>query len=252
MGTEASLTRDDMHALANDVARAIVHASASASSAFVSTGMTYPSGSAAVARIDRDREGFFVSDDGNGALAAELMGATKTFAQIAPTVAARAGVGFDQRAFFVLHVAQDQLPGAVVAILSASARAVERTVFALEHERYKRSRVVFEDRVRSAFGAHATFDEPLRGVTAEWKFDAVIRSAAGVTSIFEHVSPAYQAVASANLKLGDVRRLSLPPRTTVVLADYEGTKPEYRSILAATSDRVLDATAEPADYRKAA
>lgn len=252
MGTEVSLTRDEMHDLANDVARAIVHASASDTSAFVSTGMTYPNGTAAVARIDRDGDGFFVSDDGNGALAAELMGAASTFSKLAPAIATRAGVGFDRRAFFVLRVERDHLPGAVVAILGASTRAVERSAYALEHDRVKRSRQVFEDRMRTAFGERAAFDATMRGLTTEWQFDALVHLDTGSLAVFEHVSLAYQAIASANLKLGDVRRLTSPPHTTVVLADYEGTKPEFRSILAATSDRVLSASAEADAYRDAA
>lgn len=252
MGTEISLAHDDMQALADDVARAVVHASASETSAYVAAGVTYPNGSAAVARIDRDGEAFFVSDDGNGALAAELMGASFAFSKLAPVVASRTGVGFDRGAFFVLRVERGQLPGAVIAVLSASARTVERSAYAVEHERIRRSRQMFEERVRTAFGEAVAFDVPVRGVTAEWEFDALVRTEGGGLSIFEHVSPAYPSIASANLKLGDVRRLTIPPRTTVVLADYEGTKPEFRSILAATSDRVLSANATASAYQSAA
>ena len=101
------------------------------------------------------------------------------------------------------------LPAAVAAIANVSAAAVERTIYALESMKVKRSKVLFQARLEEAFGNKAKFDQPVRGATREWDFAGVIQDENGIAAVFEFVAPAFSAVAAANMKIGDVRGLRI-------------------------------------------
>lgn len=251
MVTQSRLIQSDLATIANDVARALSYSEIKGHSAFVTTAVTYPNGASAVVRIDEDRDGFFVSDDGYGAQCADLMGAMPAFNKVASSAAQRWGVQFDQRSFFVLHVTQDQLPGAVAAIANTSVNAVERTIYAIDALKVKRSREVFVARVTEAFGGRARFDAEVRGATRPWEIDAIVENSGGIAAVFEFVSPAFSAVASANMKLGDVKGLSSAPFAVAALADYQKTEPSFRSILSSAADLVIAANDDIALYRKA-
>lgn len=248
----ALLSPDSLKQIADEVARALSYAQVTTSSAFVTTAVTYPNGSAAVVRLDQEADGFFVSDDGYGALTAEMMGALPTFNKVAPKVAERAGVNFDQRSFFILRVQREQLPAAVSAIANVSARAVERTIYALDQARHTRARATFEDRMHQAFGKTARFNERVRGAQGEWEFDGVVTAGDGHTTVFEFVAPAYSSVASANLKLGDVAQLDIPPRRVVALADYQRTDASLRAVLSTAADILIGVSDEATRYKQAA
>lgn len=252
MAPDAGLKMESLQEIADNVARSLSYARASGTSAFITTAVTYANGSAAVVRIDEDQAGFFVSDDGYGALTAEMMGALPTFNTVAGAVAKRGGVEFDQRSFFVVRVQKEQLPGAVAVIANVSAQAVERTIYAMDQVKTKRSRATFEARLRDAFGKRVSFGAVLRGATRQWDVDGFVTSATGVSSVFEFVSPAYSAVASAHMKLGDIRSLTDAPHVAAVLADYAKTEPALRSILSGAADYVFAADEDIAAYQRAA
>lgn len=243
---------DSLRTIAEEVARALSYAEASDQSAIVGTAVNYPNGTSVVVRLVPEGDRFFVSDDGYAALAAEMMGGLRSFVKIAQDVAHRAGVRFDQRSFFVLEVERSRLPGAVAAIANASANAVERTVYAMERERIKRSRGMFEAKLAEAFGDAATFDVEIRGASRAWEFAAGVRGVGGFDAVYEYVSPSFNSVASANLKIGDVRHLHDAPTTIVALADYNRTEPSLRQILNATADRVISVDSDPQSYKIAA
>lgn len=238
--------------IADEVARSLSFAEISGRSAFITTPVTYANGTAVVVRLDPDADGFFVSDDGYGAFTAETMGALQTFVKVAGGVAKRAGVSFDQRSFFIIRVQRDQLPAAVAAIANVSASAVERTIYALESIKVKRSKVLFQARLEEAFGNRAKFDMPVQGATREWDFAGVIQGQRGIEAVFEFVAPAFTAVAAANMKIGDVRGLADAPHTIVALADYERTEPSLRAILSNAADKVIAVSTGAREYRLAA
>lgn len=251
MVPQAGLT-ENLEVVAAEVARSLSYAKMVGTAAFVAIGAMYPDGSSAMVRIDGMGDRFFVSDDGYGAMSAELMGATPSYNKIASIMATKAGIKFDQRSFFVLEVERSQLPGAVATIANTSIRAVERTVYAVEQFKVKRSRGIFETKLVAAFGDMAKFNETVRGVSREWDFDGVIKKADDVIAVFEFVSPAIQAVASAHMKLGDIHGLERAPKRIVTLADYDGTEPSLRSILSTSADAVLPVTADLEQYKNAA
>ena len=143
------------------------------SSMFVSTGVTYPNGVGAVVRIDRDRSGFVVSDDGYAGFTADTMNASRAFSKVAPGVAARSGVNFERGTIFLTNVASESLPVAIGLIANTSCRSIERVLAALEQPRIKRSRDLFDRRLRAAYGDKVSFDLEYKGATGHnWQFDA--------------------------------------------------------------------------------
>lgn len=246
--------RGDLGAIAAEVARALTFSRVRGRSAYVGTGVYYPNGTMVMARIDEDTEGYFVTDDGQGAFAAETMGGSQQYAKAASQVAKRSGVQFDHRCFFTLRVPRDRLPGAVSAIANASSRAVERAIYMLDRVRIERSKDLFGERMLSAFGDAARFGVPMHGATGRpYDFDAGVQGAGGHhLALFEFVSPSFAAVAAANLKIGDVRALPDTPPIVVALADYDRTDESLRSILSVTANLVIPANDMPERYRSIA
>jgi hypothetical protein len=223
------------------------------SSIFVSTGVAYPNGVGSSVRIDRDRSGYVVSDDGYACMIAETMKALPVFNRIAPGVAVRSGVSFDRGTFIVSDVARASLPVAVSLIANSSCRALERVVASLEQPRIRRARGVFDRRLREAFGDKVTFDLEYRGATGhKWKFDAGIARKGEIVRLFELVSPTTQAVAMANMKITDTASLPEPPKVTAALVDYDGTDPALRAILSNAGGTVIAANDDVTRYRLAA
>jgi acyl-coenzyme A thioesterase PaaI-like protein len=203
----------DMKELGEAVARSLTYSRLRGSSAFIGTPLLYPNGVGVVVRVDQDEaRGFLVSDDGYAASIAETLGSLHIFNRLAATVAQRAGVQFEKRTMFVPHVRRDGVVGAVASIANASARAAERTALAVEQQRIKQSRELFDERLRQAFGGRIVFDVVYRGATGrEWDFDAALEENGRVARLFALVGPAFSAVAAANLKLTDARTVAEPP-----------------------------------------
>ncbi|WP_156917605.1 hypothetical protein [Salinarimonas rosea] len=248
-----TLERTVLSDIAEEVARALSFATVEGGSAYVSTAVSYPNGSAVVVRIDADESGYVVTDDGQGAFIAETMGAGATFAGIARTEAARLGVSLSERSIFAANVSREALPGAVAVIANVSTRAVDRTAAALETMRRKRSQERFRSGLRSAFGERVAFDlDGVRGTWRSWDFDAGLYEGKRIAALFTFVSPAFSAVASASLKLRDVRSADDHPRLVVALADYGGTEASLRALLNEEADRVVPADSDPDQFRQVA
>lgn len=238
--------------VAAGVARALVHFNATGGTAFISTSSQYPNGTQCVIRIDRTPFGYSASDDGYASSCIEVMGLDASFSKIGPAIARNAGLEIERKAFALTGLSQDQLPAATIAIANASVRAVDRAVQVAQATKIKRSRETFNTRVRTAFGDRAVFDATVRGATREWDFEAAISAQFGFSGVIALVSPSHAGVASANMKLGDIRAMTSPTQAIAALVDYDGTEPAFRMILAATADSVIPASADPSIYLKAA
>ncbi|MEA3533683.1 hypothetical protein [Rhizobium sp. CC-YZS058] len=241
-----------MTTIAEDVARSLSYALVEGRTAFITTPVTYANGTSVVVRLDEDGEYFFVSDDGQARLTADMFGAGLTFARLATDVAKRFSVECDMRSFFMLRVEKRQLPAAVAMIANASAISVEKTLAALDKHRAKASHELFVERIKEAFGPAASFDVNVPGTSKSWEVDAAVFQDERLTAIFELVSPAYASVASANMKVGDISAMFDRPRTAIVLSDYERTDASLRRILSSSADVVIAARSEIHDYRLAA
>lgn len=245
--------RINMQVIADDVARALAFARVRGASAFISTAVRYPNGTSVVVRLDEHPEGFFVSDDGYAAVLADMMGGLPTFSRIAHIIAERSSVGFDHRCFFVAGVPREGLPTCVSYIANASSRSVERTIYAQEHIKIKKSRDVFNNRLIEAYGDRVSFDVSIVGGTGRtWEYEAAIIDSKRIEKLFTLVSPAFNAVAAANLKISDTRNTVEAPQITAALSDYDRTEPALRSLLSASADLVIAANDEASRYRLAA
>lgn len=252
MVSQITLTHESLEKIADDVARSLSHATVEGRSAFVSTAVTYANGTHVVIRLDQDGDSFFVSDDGYASLNADMFGGSRQFQRIAVDVARRFGVNYDQRSFFILKVAKTQLPAAITLVANASSASVERTLYALDRLKIKKTKELFVERISRAFGDKASFDFTFRGSTKEWEVDAAIVDRSDVMAIFEFVTPAATSVAVAHMKIGDISAMIERPRTAIVLSDYDNTDPPLRQILSSSADLVFDASSNLEAYRKAA
>jgi hypothetical protein len=242
----------DLFEIAEQVARQLSYAGRDSQSVFIVTPVLYASGTSVVCRIV-DRGGHFeVTDNGEAAFIADTMGLGGSFAPAASFVSARGGASYEKRAFFVDKVRREQLAGAVAMVANASAQAIERLIFSTEGARIKRSRIVFEQRIRSAFGKDAALNGEVRGATSIWKFDAVVRKEGAIQTVFEFVAPQFSAVASSYMKLTNLQALSDSPKAVVVLADYNNTPPELRATLSLATDTIIGADEAVEAYRQAA
>ncbi len=246
------MTNESLEKIANDVARSLSYAQVEGRSAFVSTAVTYANGTHVVVRLDQDGDSFFVSDDGYASLNADMFGGTHQFQRIAAEVAKRFGVSYDQRSFFILKAEKSQLPAAVTLIANASSASVERTLYALDRLKIKKTKELFVERISGAFGDKASFNVDFRGSTKIWEVDAAIIDRSDVVAIFEFVTPAATSVAVAHMKVGDISAMIERPRTAFVLSDYDKTDPPLRQILSSSADYVIDASSNLETYRKAA
>lgn len=252
MVTSIGLTNGNLQVIADEVARSLSYAMVEGRSAYITTAVTYPNGSGVVVRLDQDGDHFFVSDDGQASLAAEMFGASHAFAKVASDVAKRFSIDYDQRSFFILRVKRNQLPSAVALIANASSVSVDRTLAALDRQKVKASRELFVDRITEAFGNLAVFDATVRGTSKNWDVGAAVIENQQVSAVFEFVTPAHSSVASAHMKMGDISAMVERPRTVVVLADYEKTDAALRKILSSSVDAVFGAKAGITEYRAVA
>lgn len=246
------MREQELQVIADEVARSLSYAMIEGRTAYITTAVNYPNGTAVVVRIDVDGDSFFVSDDGQGALNAELFGANRAFSQVAPDVAKRFSVQYDNRCFFLMQAKRKQLPAAVALIANASTVSVDRTLQALDRQKVKASRELFTNRILEAFGDAAKFGAPIMGTTKKWNVDAAIIVNKKVEAVFEFVTPAPASVAFAHMKVGDITAMFDHPKTTVVLSDYDKTEAPLRQILSMSADTIIAAKSDISEYRLAA
>ncbi|MGJ0532724.1 hypothetical protein [Methylocystis sp.] len=245
-----STAKADMREVVAELPKALYRSIVRNTSAFVSTGVTYPNGVGVAVRIDEARNGYTVSDDGYASQIAETMGAATALNRIAGGFAQRCGVSFEKGVFLLEDISRDTLPVAVGAIANSSARAMERLVASLEQPRLKRSRALFDKRLQAAFGKKVRFDLEFKGATGRnWEFDAGVEDGGSIVHLFALVSPTTQAVALANMKISDSKAIRIPPVVTAALVDYDRTEPALRSILSQAGGIVIPANADVTSYQ---
>lgn len=242
----------DAEAAATEVARALVSTQTVEGRAFVATPVTYPTGSHVVVRLDGMGDRWFVSDDGYGSLEADLMNAGATFRRVAPHVAERAGVAFDQRALFVIEATRSELPGAVVAVANASAEAVRRTAIRIEEIRYAASRALFDQRVRSTFPNEVIVQQPtISGMTGrQWEFSAGVERHGEVVVLLDLVRARPNAVYASVARFTDVRPANSNLKGAAILADADRTDPQLVNLLSRVAGVAFPAAASEAAWRE--
>lgn len=237
--------------IAERVAGALVHLSVhDGQTARLSTPLLYPGGSMIGVEISRLRDGFLVTDAGAARREAGILGGERTFTRIAGDVTQRYGVRYDQNMIFDLEVADDELVAAVISVANAAKSAVDTTALQLastEHSDYRsmlwqRLERIYEPKLISR-------NQPIRGSSDEWKFDAVV-SIGSKLALFELVPPHVNAVSSAVTKFLDIRDLgeAAPGRVAVLTKKSETP---HLPVLARTA-RVVSMDDPDEIYRQAA
>lgn len=234
----------DAEAAASEVAAALVSTHAAKNASFVTTPVTYPSGAHAVVRLDGAADHWSVSDDGYGSLQADLMNASRSYRRIAPLVAKRAGLAFDQRTLFIVKATRQELPAAVVAIANASAEAGRRTAIRVEELRYGASRALFEQRVQSTFRGETIIREPeIKGASGRtWAFSTAIERHGRIVYLLDLVRPHPPAAYATISKFTDLEP-DTSRRGAAVLTDIDRMDPHLVKLLARVAGTAIAANA---------
>jgi len=213
--------------LIDKVAREIVATEHHLNGSFIRTPMLYPSGAIVVVRIEQGEDRYFVSDWGLGYQETECYGAGAFYVRHARPIAEKAGVGFDNQAFFIMEASRDQLPGAVVTIANCSQEAAIRAADALAEKTFEDNKERLFERLVKVFAKTAgpttkvvTKNTKIIGHSStEWPIATVVRLPGSPTqTIFEPVTKHHNSVAHATMKFHDIALLGkdAPGRVAVV------------------------------------
>lgn len=240
MVATVGLNRDaSMQSLVDEVAKELVITGVDHGEGLIALPQTYPGGASVVVRVRGHDNEFFVSDQGNGYMEAELLGGATVFARLAPQIAQFHGVEYDGSCFFTTRVTREWLANAVLFVGSASRKTVEQTAQKLGEERDHDLTEVFRATVREFFGAQARFDYEMRGHSLKnWRFDAAIIRG-GSPSLIELVSPSHVSINSAFVKFTDIARLDSPVHRTVMLTNPDRTNQADKVLLGEAADVVV-------------
>lgn len=252
MVSAVNILNQNLEEIANTVAKQLSFAKISGKSAFISTGVLYANGTSVVVRIDEINNNYLVSDDGYAASLGETMGVRDVFYKVAGSTARRSGIEFDNHVFFLNKVQSGELPAAVMLIANASSQSIEKTIFSADQFRMKPSNQLFEQKMIEAFGKKASFNVGVIGATKEWKIDGAYIEENHIIAAYEYVSPVFNAIAAAHIKMGDITGMDGGPKTAIVLEDYKATDSAMRRILSSSADYVIPADSSIQSYRLAA
>jgi hypothetical protein len=214
--------------LIETVAKELIATEHDKNGSFIRTPLTYPSGSLVVIRVHRaDDKRFFVSDWGLGYQEADLTGSAIFYARHANPIAAKAGVNFDNQAFFVMEASREQLAGAVVTIANCSQEATIRAADSLAEKTFEDSKERLYERLVSVFRKEMSLStrvvakniKVVGQSTTEWPIATIVRLPGFArATIFEPVTKHHHSVASASMKFNDIARLGqeAPARVAMV------------------------------------
>jgi hypothetical protein len=216
------MTTQPLSGLGESIARGLATSNITPGGCFITTPLTYPSGTAVIVRIDGASDRFFVSDEGMGYEEALMFNAPAGYATAARTLMEGRGIHFDGRAFYVSDVSLAELIGAVGAIANCSQRAVIETTLRHEARRVDTDRAMLLERLEGAFGrTRVERDVTVRGASnVEWDVTARIAGRDNVVSIFDYARPHRNSVTSTVAKFHDIARLDIPPRRIITVREY--------------------------------
>jgi hypothetical protein len=216
----ASVLRSRLLEAATEATRELVGVQERADGVYVTLPLTYPSGASVVIRVDGTDERFFVSDFGMGYLEADLMGAGSLFSRHARPIAEAGGVGFDQRAFFVVEVGRDHIAGAISAVAACSHEAVVISAHKLTEKTSRDQAIVLYERLVRVFPRSSVERDPeiVGSTNTVWHVASLVRVGKRNT-IFDVVTKHPVSVTTASTKFHDIARLERPPNRVAVVSD---------------------------------
>jgi hypothetical protein len=250
--------REGLADIAEQIARGLAKASLMDGRAFIRTSVLFPSGATVVAVVDVEGGGRYrVSDLGQGVDEADILGIAHAYGNQAADIAARSGIMFDDRAFVVTRLEQDQLVGAVMAVANAAARALERAMLRSESRRQEAAVARLVGRLQRLFHNGAvTAGAELRGAsTHPWRVDVQVRRGDD-QAVFDLVTPHPASVAFTTTKFHDIALLERPPARIAVVHHKAGMG-DFLAVLSQAAQVVEDdapdrALTRAAQFRRAA
>jgi hypothetical protein len=189
---------------------------------FIHLPLFFPSGAAATVCVSRSEGGFLVSDHGFAYRELEAIGAERSFARTAGTIAGRAEIAKDRRRLFV-EAKQDDLARAICDVGAASWQVVDKIY---TDRREDEDEIELEDELTaklvSLFGEpNVKVREKLFGSSStEWGVSAVVENAKSKT-VFQAVSNHPASVYRANSAFHDLARTQKPPKLIAVVRNLE-------------------------------
>jgi hypothetical protein len=223
----ATLRAEKFRELIESVAHEIVATEHHVGGSFIRTPLLYPSGATVVVRIEQGDNRYFVSDWGLGYQETDLYGAGSFYMRHARAIADKAGVGFDNQAFFIMEAPREQLAGAVVTIGNCSQEAAIRAADALAERTFEDNKERLYERLVSVFAKKVgpttkvvTKNAKVVGYSStEWPIATLVKlPGANRQTIFEPVTKHHNSVAHATMKFHDIALLGqeAPSRIAVV------------------------------------
>lgn len=188
----------------------------------VSVPVTYPSGASVVVEIEQNADRIWVSDMGAGILEAEMMGAQESYQQLARKKADEFGVGYDNRAMFVLWAPSGRLESAIVCVANASAQAAADAVrHASEAQSRRQNALVFE-RVKRIFGErHVSRTAEIYGRRSSWEAHNVVLFPDSHRAVFEPMAAHPNSVSAKFLMFSDLRDAELDVSLNAVVESLD-------------------------------
>lgn len=185
---------------------------------FISLPLVYPGGTSVSVKISPCAGGFRVSDNGGAYREIEDVGAERSFARTAATIAINEDIERTGEVFFV-EVPEEHLYRAICDVAAASWRVVDRVYSRLSDDD-ERVAEHLRERLVHIFGDEALVkDRKILGAsTTEWEVSAVVK-APGKTAIFQAVSDHPNSIYRASTGFHDLAGLISPPILIAVVRD---------------------------------
>jgi hypothetical protein len=245
----ADLKEAKFSELIEDVAREIVATEHHIGGSFIRTPLLYPSGATVVVRIQQGDNRYFVSDWGLGYQESDLYGAASFYVRNARPIAEKAGVGFDNQAFFVMEASRVQLAGAVVTIANCSQEAAMRAADALAEKTFEDSKERLYERLVTVFAKEvgpskkvvSKNTKVIGHSSTEWTIATLVRLPGQQhATIFEPVTNHHNSIAHATMKFHDIALLGKEAPARVAMVHQKKDFGTYLAVLSQSANVVDD------------
>lgn len=236
-----SASASRLHAVADDLAKSLVHIHLGENAAAISLPMLFPGGAPVTVFVEPRGDSWLVHDNGAGALEAEMMGALAAYRRTAHDIARKRDLSFDHRMFFLGEVSTEWLPNMVIAVGEAARDAAYRTAEKIAEGLATTHRQVMMDRLVRRFGAKAVSENASLhgGSSREHKVDAIVSSGHGLIA-FDLVTSHPNSIAATFTKFSDLSDAEVAPERVVVLADRERVGTSNVILLGKAASVILD------------
>jgi hypothetical protein len=239
------------NSLIDRVARELVTVDHGDGQSVINTPLMYPGGSSVVVHIHHVDDEYFITDFGMGYEEALFLGASTTYVRHGKAIAKAAGIGFDNRAFFAVRVAQHQLPGAIATVANCSKEAVQIALYKSAERRNTTDIDALYQRLAQTFPENAIAKDVtvLGRSNKEWHVATLVQSGRNRT-IFEPVSAHHVSIYAATTKFHDIAAMEDAPTRVAVVK----RKAELKDNLAVLSQsaNVIERNTSSEAYRRLA